>query len=622
MTLNSSGRISIGTSIYSSTNANIEVELGKSGTTQVSLNDTDARALAKITGNNTQIKFSDFYGKMTGSYAISAQTSSGTVLSSSNPVGYNTIGAATPAGTTFKVVFDASNYINNKTFYVRYSGNATTSDYSFTSDTLSPSTVIKSTSGDTTTYDFTNTNNAAVSVAMNYTVSSDPIAPFGNGSSSLISSNPYVEWRLFSDSGLTKLLATSSQGIIQRKITSFYAIDSLGTTITSISASTPMFFYVRSGPISGKFNVRLPDGSYLPSSNTYYSLDASGGTAQSVTLTTPGTGTYTAYFYNSAGASTGVYVDLTFTVTPNVSVSVTPTSGYVGIPITFTVTAGPANGTYYFADQYGVASSVYNLNSSGGSTQTYTPVAAGTFTWEFRFSDGKTYTISNYLISESTFVYAGSGTYTLTIPSSGVGSVELDVIGGGGGTSSYHDSGYSQVSRGGGLGGAVTGLNVTVTPSTNLTIVVGSAGGPGYYSGANNTAGVGASGGRSVVYKPNSTTVVDAGGGLSYPTKTMSIVVTYSGVGITSTGTTLSLATQTGTMSVSDSTVAKNGPFNHYSLFESLQNSLYNTTTHSYPPASDPGWDKLGRYNQVIDSNWAQKGLAERTGYVRVKFKP
>ena len=45
MTLNSSGRISIGTSIYSSTNANIEVELGKSGTTQVSLNDTDARAL-------------------------------------------------------------------------------------------------------------------------------------------------------------------------------------------------------------------------------------------------------------------------------------------------------------------------------------------------------------------------------------------------------------------------------------------------------------------------------------------------------------------------------------------------------------------------------------------------
>ena len=54
MALQSSGQIS--------TN-NINIELGKAGISQISLNDTNARTLAGITGNQSKIKFSDFYGK-------------------------------------------------------------------------------------------------------------------------------------------------------------------------------------------------------------------------------------------------------------------------------------------------------------------------------------------------------------------------------------------------------------------------------------------------------------------------------------------------------------------------------------------------------------------------------
>lgn len=54
MTLQSSGQISAN---------NINVELGKSGTAQISLNDTDARVLAGKPTSGSQISFSDFYGK-------------------------------------------------------------------------------------------------------------------------------------------------------------------------------------------------------------------------------------------------------------------------------------------------------------------------------------------------------------------------------------------------------------------------------------------------------------------------------------------------------------------------------------------------------------------------------
>jgi hypothetical protein len=61
MTLVSSGQISAGVS--SPANQSINTELGKAYNAQLSLNDTDARALAGITGSGTQISYSSFYGK-------------------------------------------------------------------------------------------------------------------------------------------------------------------------------------------------------------------------------------------------------------------------------------------------------------------------------------------------------------------------------------------------------------------------------------------------------------------------------------------------------------------------------------------------------------------------------
>lgn len=636
MTLNSSGRMSLGTSNYSSTNANVELELGQSGTTQISMNDTAVRALAKVTGNNTQIKFSDLYGKIAGSYSYSVQSSSGTVLNSSHPVGYTSGGSATTDGTTFNGVVSVSGYGINKIIYVKYvgtastssyfplnNGNANSTNYDFTiGGNNIPSTVtVTSINAYTASYDLTALSGGALSATINYTVNGNmPMAPFGNGSSSGISSYPYVQWNFYVDSGLTKLVAQSNQGTVQRKIVTFYATDTLGTQITSVRQNQTFTMVMRNGPPSGKFNVKLPNNQYMPSSTTGYSLDSSGNYSGNVSYQDAGNSTFTAYIYDSSLNNTGVYVDLTLNILPQVSVSVSPSSGYVGIPISWTVTNGPANGTYYVQDQYQVSSGPYSLNSSGGSTNSYTPVAAGTYTWTFYFSDNQTYTISNYSILPSTFVYPSSGTYTLTIPS-GIGSVEVAVIGGSGGTGAYHDGGYGEHSKGGGLGGAVTGVTFTVTSGTVLTLTVGAAGQPGHYAGTN-VWGYGANGTPSIVSK-NGSAVVTANNGEQFPSKVMGSVVIASGV--TSSGTILSNPTQSGSMDVSDSTPQRNGSFDHYSLYSSLANSLYNTTTRLYPPYTDAGWDKLGRYSQIIDSSlntYIIKGTAEQSGFIRVIYKP
>ena len=58
--VNSGNPISMG---GSTTGQSINLELGHSATTQISLNDTDARALANITTPAAQISLSSFYGK-------------------------------------------------------------------------------------------------------------------------------------------------------------------------------------------------------------------------------------------------------------------------------------------------------------------------------------------------------------------------------------------------------------------------------------------------------------------------------------------------------------------------------------------------------------------------------
>jgi hypothetical protein len=64
-----------GTAVVGSFNASVEKELGGTGTTQISLNDTTVRTLAKKTTSGSTIALSDFYGKAyylitTGAFSI------------------------------------------------------------------------------------------------------------------------------------------------------------------------------------------------------------------------------------------------------------------------------------------------------------------------------------------------------------------------------------------------------------------------------------------------------------------------------------------------------------------------------------------------------------------------
>lgn len=60
MPINSSGPIALGSG---SIGQSINLELGKAIDAQISMNDSDARALAQKSGVNQQISMSDFYGK-------------------------------------------------------------------------------------------------------------------------------------------------------------------------------------------------------------------------------------------------------------------------------------------------------------------------------------------------------------------------------------------------------------------------------------------------------------------------------------------------------------------------------------------------------------------------------
>jgi hypothetical protein len=91
MTLVSSGQISAGVS--SPANQSINTELGKAYNAQLSLNDTDARALAGITGAGTQISYSSFYGKSSAfiyNQIISVNTTNYNMRDAAIAAGWNT----------------------------------------------------------------------------------------------------------------------------------------------------------------------------------------------------------------------------------------------------------------------------------------------------------------------------------------------------------------------------------------------------------------------------------------------------------------------------------------------------------------------------------------------------
>lgn len=144
-------------------------------------------------------------------------------------------------------------------------------------------------------------------------------------------------------------------------------------------------------------------------------------------------------------------------------------------------------------------SSTGQISMNDGNVRTLAGVASGQISMNNFY--GKSTVVPNQIL------YDSPGSYTFTVPA-GVTSVSICTIGGGGasGYSAYFNLGF------GGGGGALAYVNaITVTPGTQLTVVVGAG---GYTAGGNTNDGFYAAknGGDSYV-NYNGNMICGAGGG-------------------------------------------------------------------------------------------------------------
>lgn len=95
MALNSSGPISLG---GSTAGQSINLELGKSATAQISLNDTDVRALAGVPSGAIIVP-TNFYGKSSMSVSATDVSGSAAAFASSGPVSSNNTSTTVTGGT-------------------------------------------------------------------------------------------------------------------------------------------------------------------------------------------------------------------------------------------------------------------------------------------------------------------------------------------------------------------------------------------------------------------------------------------------------------------------------------------------------------------------------------------
>jgi len=103
-------------------NQSVNIQLGQAASATISMNDTNARALAVVTTPNSQISMSNFYGKPAGIII-------NLVISANSLVSYNILTAATaanggvapPAGTTVNLTVNAG---VTQGMYWPYSGNS------------------------------------------------------------------------------------------------------------------------------------------------------------------------------------------------------------------------------------------------------------------------------------------------------------------------------------------------------------------------------------------------------------------------------------------------------------------------------------------------------------------
>lgn len=190
----------------------------------------------------------------------------------------------------------------------------------------------------------------------------------------------------------------TTAGTVTETLT-FSAVDPIYATTTTLVVNfsvTSARNVVTLAP-SGTAGVSFPwTVSYGPPSGSYYTTDNVGNTSATVALDAAGynansfipgvAGTYTYTFHFSDGYSSAY----TETWATNPTVALSSYNAPVATSISFSVTYGPPSGSYYVTDSIGNTSGTYILDATGYNLSSFIPGLAGTYTYTFHISDGKT----------------------------------------------------------------------------------------------------------------------------------------------------------------------------------------------------------------------------------------
>ncbi len=299
-------------------------------------------------------------------------------------------------------------------------------------------------------------------------------------------------------------------------------------SLTGTSATSPICASTGTSTVTlASAAANLPVGTYTVTYNR--SNPSATDLTASMTVTTAGSGTFTASGLTSPGSSTVTVTNLesgvcsTAISANNVSNSITINSSPAAagsISGSATVYPGQTGVTYSVPEISGATSYLWNYSGTGatitGTTNSITvdfssSATSGNLTVQGTGSGCSGTVSSAFAISVSS--YSSSGTYTFTVPA-GIYCIQVEAWGGGGRGGNTSGDGAA----GGGGGGAYSRSIVTVTPGSSYTVNIGqgssstSAGGDTWFSpGTVSNALALAKGGSSV----NTSTQGGAGGAAS-----------------------------------------------------------------------------------------------------------
>ena len=257
-------------------------------------------------------------------------------------------------------------------------------------------------------------------------------------------------------------------------------------SLTGTSATSPICASTGTSTVTlASAAANLPVGTYTVTYNR--SNPSATDLTASMTVTTAGSGTFTASGLTSPGSSTVTVTNLesgvcsTAISANNVSNSITINSSPAAagsISGSATVYPGQTGVTYSVPEISGATSYLWNYSGTGatitGTTNSITvdfssSATSGDLTVQGTGSGCSGTVSSAFAISVSS--YSSSGTYTFTVPA-GIYCIQVEAWGGGG-RGGARTSSSNYVALAGGGGGAYSSSILSVTPGATYTVTIG-----------------------------------------------------------------------------------------------------------------------------------------------------